>query len=384
MTASDVVLITGCSSGIGRETAKLLAREGYTVYATARRPESIADLGELGCRLLPLDVTDEESATAAVKAVEDAEGAVDVLVNNAGINEIGAMETVPLDLVRRIFETNVFGAIRMCQLVLPGMRRQRRGVIINLGSMLGRFTFPGMGSYCATKHSLEAISDALRHEVRPFGVKVSLIQPGMVRTEFGESAAPERADRITMSGCIMGNYALGYRAVDTGQPQAYAPPPWATRLPPPEAFHRFPKGFAGGQWWLEHPGDIDDLEDPEHARDELIRISFAYWGWIKNHWEHKTRARTYALSYVPYMDARRETRRLVGDYILKQQDAEQGVMFPDRISYGGWSLDVHNPRGIHSGKEGRTTMTAACRSTAFPTARCTRRISSTCCSPAVA
>jgi len=172
------------------------------------------------------------------------------------------------------------------------------------------------------------------------------------RDEFGESAAPERADRITMSGCIMGNYALGYRAVDTGQPQAYAPPPWATRLPPPEAFHRFPKGFAGGQWWLEHPGDIDDLEDPEHARDELIRISFAYWGWIKNHWEHKTRARTYALSYVPYMDARRETRRLVGDYILKQQDAEQGVMFPDRISYGGWSLDVHNPRGIHSGKEG--------------------------------
>ena len=172
------------------------------------------------------------------------------------------------------------------------------------------------------------------------------------RDEFGESAAPEKADRITMSGCIMGNYALGYRAVDTGQPQAYTPPPWATRLPPPEAFHRFPKGFTGGQWWLEHPGDIDDLEDPEHARDELIRISFAYWGWIKNHWEHKARARTYALSYVPYMDARRETRRLVGDYILKQQDAEQGVMFPDRISYGGWSLDVHNPRGIHSGKEG--------------------------------
>ena len=205
MTASDVVLITGCSSGIGRETAKLLAREGYTVYATARRPESIADLGELGCRLLPLDVTDEESATAAVKAVEDAEGAVDVLVNNAGINEIGAMETVPLDLVRRIFETNVFGAIRMSQLVLPGMRRQRHGVIINLGSMLGRFTFPGMGSYCATKHSLEAISDALRHEVRPFGVKVSLIQPGMVRTEFGESAAERRASDDGVDGAY-GNY----------------------------------------------------------------------------------------------------------------------------------------------------------------------------------
>jgi hypothetical protein len=172
------------------------------------------------------------------------------------------------------------------------------------------------------------------------------------RDEFGETAAPERADAITMSGCIMGNHALGYRAVDTGAPVDYTPPPWAVKLPPPEAFHRNPRGFTGGQWWLEHPGDVDDLEDPEFARDELIRITFAYWGWIKNGWAEKERARDYALAYVPYMDARRETRRLVGDTILKQQDAEQGVMFPDRISYGGWSLDVHHPRGIHSGKEG--------------------------------
>jgi NADP-dependent 3-hydroxy acid dehydrogenase YdfG len=199
VTAEDVVLITGCSTGIGRATARLLAREGYTVYATARRPDSIADLAADGCRLLPLDVTDEASAAAAVQAVEDAEGAVDVLVNNAGINEIGAMETVPLDLVRRIFETNVFGAIRMSQLVLPAMRRQRTGQIIFLGSMLGRFTFPGMGSYCATKHSLEAIADALRHEVRPFGVKVSVIEPGMVRTEFGNSAA-DRAANVAGDG----------------------------------------------------------------------------------------------------------------------------------------------------------------------------------------
>jgi hypothetical protein len=172
------------------------------------------------------------------------------------------------------------------------------------------------------------------------------------REEFGESAAPEQADAITMSGCIMGNHALGYRAVDTGKPVDYTPPPWAVKLPPPEVFHRNPRWFTGGQWWMEHPGDVDDLEDPEFARDELIRISFAYWGWIKNHWDEKERARNYAMVYVPYMDARRETRRLVGDYIMKQQDAEQGVMFPDRISYGGWSLDVHNPRGIHSGKEG--------------------------------
>lgn len=172
------------------------------------------------------------------------------------------------------------------------------------------------------------------------------------RDEFGESAAPEKADAITMSGCIMGNLALSYRAENTGQEVAYTPPAWAVKLLPPEEFHRDPRGFAGGQWWLEHPGDFDDLEDPERARDELIRITFAYWGWIKNGWAEKERARKYALAYVPYMDARRETRRLVGDYILKQQDAEQGVMFPDRISYGGWSLDVHNPKGIHSGKEG--------------------------------
>jgi hypothetical protein len=170
--------------------------------------------------------------------------------------------------------------------------------------------------------------------------------------EFGEAAAPAQADAITMSGCIMGNLAISYRAENAGKPVDYTPPAWALKLPPPEEFYRDPRGFTGGQWWLEHPGDIDDLADPELARDELIRITFAYWGFIKNGWKEKDRARNYALAYVPYMDARRETRRLVGDYILKQQDAEQGVMFPDRISYGGWSLDVHNPRGILSGKDG--------------------------------
>ena len=172
------------------------------------------------------------------------------------------------------------------------------------------------------------------------------------RDEFGETAAPEKADAITMSGCIMGNLAISYRAENSGKPVDYTPPAWALKLPQPEDFHRDPRGFTGGQWWLEHPGDIDDLADPEMARDELIRITFAYWGFIKNGWKEKDRARNYALAYVPYMDARRETRRLVGDYLLKQQDAEQGVMFPDRISYGGWSLDVHNPRGILSGKDG--------------------------------
>src|SRR5215203_117312 len=150
-STSHAVLITGCSTGIGRETAKLLASNGWTVYATARRPDSIADLEAHGCKLLALDVTDDASARAAVDAVTAAEGAVGVLINNAGINELGAIETVPLDRVRAMFETNLFGMMRMCQLVLPGMREQSWGRIVNVGSMNGRFTWPGMGSYCATK-----------------------------------------------------------------------------------------------------------------------------------------------------------------------------------------------------------------------------------------
>src|SRR3954467_5324222 len=128
---SKAVLITGCSSGIGRATAEHLTGKGWTVYATARRPESIADLEAKGCRTLALDVTDEASMAAAVGAVEEAEGAVGVLVNNAGYSQSGAVEDVPLDVVRRQFETNVFGLVRMCQLALPGMRRQGWGKIVN-------------------------------------------------------------------------------------------------------------------------------------------------------------------------------------------------------------------------------------------------------------
>jgi NAD(P)-dependent dehydrogenase (short-subunit alcohol dehydrogenase family) len=188
---AHAVLITGCSTGIGRETAKLLAATGRTVYATARNLDSIADLEASGCRALELDVTDEASARAAVEAVA---GGVGVLVNNAGINELGPIETLPLERVRAMFDTNLFGLMRMCQLVLPGMREQGYGRIVNVGSMNGRFTFPGMGSYCATKHAIEATSDALRHEVRPFGVHVSLIQPGMVKTGLGRTAVDRRAD----------------------------------------------------------------------------------------------------------------------------------------------------------------------------------------------
>jgi NAD(P)-dependent dehydrogenase (short-subunit alcohol dehydrogenase family) len=188
-TPSRAVLITGCSSGIGRATAERLARGGHTVYATARRPESIADLEQAGCRTLALDVTDEGSMAAAVRAVEEAEGTVGVLVNNAGYSQSGAVESVSMEDVRRQFETNVFGLVRMCQLVLPKMREQRWGRIVNVSSMGANFTFPGGGFYHATKASVNAISDALRFEVKGFGVDVITIEPGLIVTEFGETAA---------------------------------------------------------------------------------------------------------------------------------------------------------------------------------------------------
>jgi len=183
---SKTILITGCSSGIGWETAKHLAQRGHTVYATARRTSAIAELTRHGCRILALDVTDEASCQAAVAAIEEP---IDVLINNAGVNLLGAIESVDLDNVRDVFETNVFGAVGLIQLVAPQMRERGDGRIVTVGSMNGRFTFPGMGHYCATKHALEAIHDALRHELRPFGVDVSLIQPGFVKTPFGKTAA---------------------------------------------------------------------------------------------------------------------------------------------------------------------------------------------------
>jgi len=162
---SKAALITGCSSGIGQATAERLLSDGWNVYATARRPETLTDLEAKGAKTLALDVTDEASMKAAVDAVTEAEGAVGVLVNNAGYSQSGAVESVPMDQVRRQFETNVFGLIRMCQLVLPGMRQQRWGKIVNLSSMGGRLVFPGGGLYHATKYAVEAISDALRFEV---------------------------------------------------------------------------------------------------------------------------------------------------------------------------------------------------------------------------
>ena len=190
---SRPVLITGCSTGIGRATAERLTADGWNVHATARRPDSIEDLREHGCKTHALDVTKERSMTAAVKAVEK-DGPVGALINNAGYSQSGAIETIPMESVRRQFETNVFGLIRMCQLVLPSMRAAGSGRIVNLSSMGGKLTFPGGGIYHGTKHAVEALSDAMRFEVAGFGIDLVVIEPGLIITEFGETAAGSLAE----------------------------------------------------------------------------------------------------------------------------------------------------------------------------------------------
>jgi NAD(P)-dependent dehydrogenase (short-subunit alcohol dehydrogenase family) len=200
VSTSRAVLVTGCSSGIGAATAERLAAAGWTVYATARRPETLGALEAKGCRTLALDVTDEASRQAAVDAVVAAEGAVGVLINNAGFSQSGAVESVPDERVRAQFETNVFGPLALTRLVLPGMREQGWGKIVNVSSMGGRFTFPGGGLYHATKYAIEALSDAMRFEVKGFGVDVILIEPGIIKSDFAATALRELGGAKAVDG----------------------------------------------------------------------------------------------------------------------------------------------------------------------------------------
>jgi NADP-dependent 3-hydroxy acid dehydrogenase YdfG len=204
-TRHSPILISGCSSGIGAATAAALVRAGHTVYATARQVDALADLVALGCRPLTLDVTSEDSMMAGVKAIEAEHGQVGTLINNAGLAEYGPIEESDLERVRAMFETNVFGLARLTQIALPAMRRSRSGRIINIGSMGGRLTFPVGGYYHATKYAVEAISDALRVEVKPFGIDVILVEPGLIRTNF-ESRMNEGLEQ----GAARGDTATAY------------------------------------------------------------------------------------------------------------------------------------------------------------------------------
>ncbi|WP_018353088.1 SDR family oxidoreductase [Longispora albida] len=197
MTSAPAVLITGCSTGIGHATAARLAASGrWQVWATARNPETLAGLAEAGAITRRLDTTDEASMTAVAEEI----GEVHALVNNAGYGEYGPVEELPADSLRRCFETNVVGPTRLCQLVLPGMRARGEGRIVFVGSIGGMFTMPAAAGYHLTKYALESLADGLRFEVAPFGVHVSLIQPGLVRTEFGDTAVAAMKRNCDMDG----------------------------------------------------------------------------------------------------------------------------------------------------------------------------------------
>ena len=189
MKNGKVILITGASSGIGFDSAQTLAKQGHRVYAAARRTELMEPLKAYGVKVVRMDVTDEESMKLGVETVIQAEGRIDVLINNAGYGYFGAIENVPLEEARRQLEVNVFGLARLTQLVLPYMRKQRSGRIINTSSIAGKMVFYMGGWYNVTKYSVEALSDALRMEMKPFGIDVMMIEPGAIKTDWGVIAA---------------------------------------------------------------------------------------------------------------------------------------------------------------------------------------------------
>lgn len=193
----QVVLITGASSGIGKESARLLINKDYTVYAAARRIEKMSDLQALGVKLIELDITNEVSIQKVIAEIISTEQRIDVLVNNAGYGSYGSLEDVPLEEARYQFEVNIFGLARLTQLILPYMRKQGSGKIINISSMGGKFGEPHGAWYHATKFALEGLSDSLRMELKQFGIDVVVIQPGAIKTEWNKIA---RENLIKVSG----------------------------------------------------------------------------------------------------------------------------------------------------------------------------------------
>lgn len=181
---SKIVLITGASSGFGKEIVKRLIAKNYTVYAAARRLEKMRDIKELGAKLLSMDVTDDTQVSDGVARIIAESGCIDILINNAGYGGYGAMEVVSMEEAHKQFEVNVFGVARVLKAVLPHMREKRKGLVINMSSLVGKFVLPFAGWYSASKHALEAITDAMRCEVKSFGIKVALVEPGAMNTGF--------------------------------------------------------------------------------------------------------------------------------------------------------------------------------------------------------
>jgi NAD(P)-dependent dehydrogenase (short-subunit alcohol dehydrogenase family) len=222
--SNKVALVTGGSSGIGEATALKLQELGYTTYAAARRVERMEHLTTTGIRPLAMDVTDDESMQSGVEQVLAEEGRIDVLVNAAGYGSYGALEDVPLSEARNQFEVNLFGAARLTQLVLPRMREQRSGTVVNITSMGGKIYTPLGAWYHATKHALEALSDCLRMELKPFGIDVVVIEPGGIRTEWpGIAAQKVRAVSGTGPYAPQGNAVADSLASESTQRRSSPP-----------------------------------------------------------------------------------------------------------------------------------------------------------------
>ena len=219
ITETPVWFITGCSTGFGRELAKHVLERGYRTVVTARNPDEVNDLAAMGEALvLKLDVTDQAEIDAAIKAAEDKFGRIDVLVNNAGIGYFAAVEESEEDQIRRMFEINVFGLSRMIHAVLPGMRKRRKGAIVNFSSIGGLCSFPATGYYHATKFAVEGLSEALWQEVEPLGIKVMLVEPSGFRTDWAGRSANESKRQIDDYAGTAGARRSQSRAISGKQP----------------------------------------------------------------------------------------------------------------------------------------------------------------------
>ena len=205
----ETVLVTGCSTGIGRATALQFRDAGWEVYASARDTDDVEDLVERGCRTVELDVTDELEVVTAIDRIYEEQGRLDCLVNNAGYGQFGPVEDVPMERVVEQFDVNTFGPLRLLRAALPRMRERGRGTVVNVGPGVGALTLPGIGVYNASKHALETATDALRQEVGDEGVEAVVVQPGFVATDFYDRALAE-VDAIEHTPA----YADLYRALD--------------------------------------------------------------------------------------------------------------------------------------------------------------------------
>jgi NADP-dependent 3-hydroxy acid dehydrogenase YdfG len=217
------VLITGCSPGLGNALARKFVKAGYPTYASARRLESIEDLKREGCYTLRVDVTDHSTIKEAIEIIEKEHQSVGILVNNAAIGIMTPIETIPIDEVRKQYETNVFGLLAMTQAVLPAMRNAHKGRIVNIGSSGGEFTTPGGGVYQATKYALCSMNEAMRAELKPFGIDVTMLQPGAISSKFASNGAVLDTGEGPYQELMLGIEKITSSAVKEGAPGTWTP-----------------------------------------------------------------------------------------------------------------------------------------------------------------